>query len=446
MPTFKELMEKEGAVNVADKGKQPEPDSENKNQTTTPGQEETTPTTGENTNTNPEEGTTETEGKKEDGAEGKTQKPEEGTAETESKTQKSEEGAKEEGSQGEPPKLEEKDVVGFLNSSLETQFQSVSDIKELLDTKNQYQNVQSKIQQYENAIKEKDQLIEQIGNPYANFPEQLVVTNELINKAPELKANPQLAMEIASSDFDKMDDDDVLVLAEKRNNPKLSNSGREELLDGINDEYGLYDFEEEEEELTERQKQRLKARQSRKHKDAEIAREELKQLADIKPPEQKNREEQIRQQRDEKAKQLAPVTEKMVKDLDKVEVQIKGRDSFEYQIDDGFKNWLMSNKDKEGNEYNYNFLTQYLVDNYNPDDPNSYDQCMSELKQLYYWQNLSKINSDLVKSVETRMQEQHDKEDHNAKGKNYQERVTETERDKKNREQEEKALNRVRGG
>jgi hypothetical protein len=290
--------------------------------------------------------------------------------------------------------------------------------------KEQAEKAQTTLQDYENKINERDQMIEQIGNPYNVFSNE---TSYKINKLISDGLPPKVASEIAEGNFDQMDDDEALVLDYIRNNPKASNKPRDVIVDMINDDYRLNEFEEEEDDLTEKQKQRLNARKMRKQSDADLARQELKQMSDIQTPEQKNKAEEIRQQNEEKAKQFKPIAEEIIeKDLDKIKVGNK--EQFEYVIDDSFKDVL-----REGDN-----LTRVMINEFDPNDPNSRQQVAQNMKELFKVKNFDKIADALAESVKTRMQEEFDKKVTNPKEKNYSEGVEPSDEERHNAEEMER--------
>lgn len=340
---------------------------------------------------------------------------------------------------GETGKFQEADILSALNESLQTEFKSVEDIKNLMSYKDQSEQNKSELEKYQSQLQEKDEVIQKIGNPYSVFAnEDVIKINEMVSKNPGMA--PAAAAQLLSTDFDNLDDNKVLVMDRIREEPGLSKYSESEIMDMLNDEYRLNEYDDaDEEELTEKQKRNLKSRELRKKSDADTARKELKQLTDIKTPEQKNREEEIKQENKEKAEKFTPIAQKIAQEnLDKVVVGDKHKS--EFQIDEGFKNWLGS--PEQGQEQNR--LTRYLVANYNQEDPNSYDQAVSNLKEMYLRENIHKIVDDVVESTETRMRDQFDKENHNARGKNYQEGGAQpTDASKKDQEEEQRFLKRV---
>jgi hypothetical protein len=358
------------------------------------------------------------------------EKPDTKKAETEQVTEQATGEAEKTGEQ-EKPKIGEQDILTSINESLETKFSSLNDIKSLIESKNRIGEFESAIDKYKIQLQEKDQMIERLGNPYSVFSDESVLrTNEIIKNNTGI--SPTVAFQVATGNFERMTDDQVLVLSKKMQNPKLDIQSDDIILDKINDDYRLNDYEEEE-ELTEVQEKRLTSRKAQKKADADVAREELKALADIKTPEQKELDINLEKEREEKNKQFQPIAGEIIdKDLDKVIVGDK--EKFEFVIDDTFKNWL-----KEDDK-----LTQFLVANYDPNDPNSRAKMVEAVKNLYKGNQYDRIVDTIAESVKTRMQEEFDKDVHNPKDKNNQEAPEATDVATKNKEAEEKLLQRVR--
>ena len=358
---------------------------------------------------------------------GTTEQSEEKTQQTEQTQQTQTEG---EEKREQPQQPSEQQIVNALNSSLQTQFKSVEDVKELVSAKSQ-------IETYKQQVQEKDEALKNAGDPYQTFAnERLAKTNEIIRNNSDIPES--VAFQLATQDFDTMSDEDILILSEIKDNPAWQ--GKEDKVrKKLDREYGLNSYADQEEELSSDQKEDLEIKKMEKQGDAQAARKELKKMAEVEPPQQKDVEgeykktkEQQQQEQKQKIEQAKPVADSMIeRDLDKI--QIGDKEKVEFEIDQSFKDFLKEN----------DYLAQYLANNYDSTNSDSYKEAVSKVKQLYMVNNLNKIVDDAVTSEKTRMQDQYDKENHNAKEKNYQERPQQTDTDRKNQETESEFAKRV---
>lgn len=361
------------------------------------------------------------------------------TDQTDQQTSESEEGQTQtdqteqtqtEGEEDQTQQPSEEQIVNAINSSLQTQFQSVEDIKELLSTKQQ-------VDTYKQQLQEKDEALKNAGDPYQTFAnEKVAKANEILRNNSDIPEN--VAFQLATQDFDNLSDDDVLVLSEIKDNPNWQ--GQESMVKKMLDrDYGLTKYSDQDEDLSQEQQEEIQIAKMRKQSDAQAARKELKKMADVEPPQQKDVEgqykqtkEQQQQEQKQKVEQARPVANSMIeRDLDKV--QVGDKEKVEFEIDKSFKDFLKEN----------DYLAQYLANNHDPNDPNSYQKAVDKVKQLYLVNNVNKIVDDAVKSERTRMQDQYDKQAHNPKEKNYQERPQQTDTDRKNQESESEMMQRL---
>jgi len=316
--------------------------------------------------------------------------------------------------------LSQEDAISFLNKQLEAEFSSIEDIKELMSSKD-------KVQSYEEQLRQKDEALNSAGNPYANFAsDNILKANEIMRNNQDI--DESTAMRLATTNFDNLSDDDVLVLKETMDNPYYS--GNESMVKQmINKNYGL-DIDSDDEELSDKDKQMIEMNQFRKQADAKKAREHLKQISNVETPEKKNIEQQYR----ERVEKFRPQADEMIdKKLDKIKL---GKNEYEFEVSDKFKDFL-----KQEDRF-----ARILAHNFNPDNPDeNYDQAISELKDLYFKHHKDKIVDDLEESIRTRMQDEFDKKTDNPKPNNRQERQGPSDADTRNKEQESKAVKSVRG-
>jgi hypothetical protein len=315
--------------------------------------------------------------------------------------------------------LSEEDVLSRLNKDLGTEFKSLEDVKNLTSYKD-------KVSEYEQQLQTKNEALNSIGDPYSKFAsDKLLKANEILKNNEGL--SDDMAIRLATTDFDNMSDDDVLAFKEQMDNPYYA--GNDEMVKKIiNNQYGL-NQNVDEEEMDEQTKQMLQMNKFRKQADAKKARDSLKKMSDVKTPEKVDVEQQYKQ----KVEQFRPQAEKIIDEkLDKIKI---GKNGYEYEIDKGFKDWLKEN----------DHLARHLASQYDPNSNNQdFDKAVDYLKNIYFNHNKDKIVDDLEESIKARIQEQYDKNDHNPKENNRTERSDRSSVDVHNKEQEEKAVKSLR--
>jgi hypothetical protein len=315
--------------------------------------------------------------------------------------------------------LTEEAILGRLNKDLGTQFKSLEDVKNLTSYKD-------KVSEYESQLQQKNEALKSIGDPYKSFAsKKLLKANEILKKNEGM--SDDMAIRLATTDFDQMSDDDVLAFKEQMENPYYA--GNDQMLKQIiNNQYGLSQNIDEE-DMDEQTKQMLQMNQFKKQADAKKARDSLKQMADVQTPEKVDVEEQYKQ----KIEQFRPQAEKIIDEkLDKITI---GKNGYEYEIDKGFKDWLKEN----------DHLARHLASKYDPNSSNqNFDEVVTYLKNVYFNNKRDKIIDDLEESITTRIQEQNYKENHNPKENNRTERQGPSDSETYNKEQEDKALKSLR--
>jgi len=323
----------------------------------------------------------------------------------------------ENGSEGQ---LSERSILEHINSQYETNLSSLEDVKNLTSYKD-------KVSKYEEDLKTKDEALKSVNDPKSNFAsEKLLKANEILKNNEGLSES--VAMRLATTNPDELSDDDALTFKEIMDNPYYG-SNEEMVKKLINNKYGM-NASENDEELSDEQKQMMEMSKFQKQADAQKARESIKQMSNVEVPQQKDVEQEYKQ----KVEQFQPQADKLIdEELDKITL---GKNGYEYKYDDKFKQWL---KDQ-------NYVSHRLAKEFDPNGSNQdYSKVTEEIQGMYLLMNKDKIMDDLEESVRTRMQDEFDQKVHNPKDNNRQEKEGPSDAETKNKEQQEKAIKAVKG-
>ncbi len=380
------VLENEGMTNVAEKEQQTQEES---------GQQQT-----EQTNEQTNEQTSSQEAGGQEGQSGETGQQTEQTNQTEGESgQQTQEQQTEGNEQGQGQEIDQQTILKHLNEQLGGNFKSLDDIKNL-------QEAQKSVEDYKTKLQEKDEALQSVGDPMKQF------ANENVAKANEILKNNEnlsfgIAAKLATADVDNMSDDDALMYDQLIQNPHYE--GRENMLRKMVNKSYKTEASGDEEELSDEDKEEIEIQKFKKEADARKAKERLKQMANVETPQAKNVEEEYKQNKQQKIEQFKPHADTIKQELDSVKV---GKNGYEFKVSDDFKNFLDQNDN----------LTQFLANNFDPNDPNSKQKAVDSLKELYKKQNLDKIVDDIEEQVAARIRDEFHQQSHNPKTNNRQEK------------------------
>src|SRR6056297_2085383 len=286
--------------------------------------------------------------------------------------------------QGEPSEEDKKSWLDRFNEQFQTQYESEDQLKELFDYKTQYDSLQEK-------LKQKDEALSQASDPNSYVAdESMMKVNEIVKQH---KVDINTAAQLASTDFSQMNDDQVVLMNSLLENPEYR--GDEDLLrEEIQEQYGLDinldDYEGEERSKKERE---LRRRKKKMEVDARKAREKFQNMQQVELPQKQNPEESIQQQREQLAQTAEQNADKFISDMSKIEYE----EGMEFQLDDEWKNKHLTKENLK------NFASQYGID---LSSEEGYKQAQDIYKTAYIKENLSKILNDYKKKLQSEQKDE----------------------------------------
>lgn len=294
-----------------------------------------------------------------------------------------------------------------FNKAFKTEYKDKGEIESLFNSKD-------RITQLEGELKEKNSLLDMKSDVMNNFAdESLYKVNKILIENKNL--NKTIANKLVDADFDKMTDEQILVLNEMVERPIKSRRSESSLIENLKRKYDITaDFE----DLDEDEQATYLNNKLDMEDDASDARKKLSDIVNnIEMPEKRDlKAEQQKIDDDAQAKKIAyqesmsPIIENIIKDFDKMEIKDNNDDILmDFDVSDEFKSLLKKN-----------LLDTAMISNIDPKDKKSVDGLKDFVEKEYYWANRKKIahiitENALTKSRDESFQKYHSRKKTNDK-------------------------------
>lgn len=310
------------------------------------------------------------------------------------------------------------DLESF-NKAFESKYKDKEEIKTLL-------NSRDRIKELEGELKDKDELLDKKSDVMSYYAsESMYKTNALLTENKDL--NETVAKKLVDADFDKMSDEEVLVLQEMVDRPTKSRRSESHLMDRVKRKYNLTEnFDDlDEDEQAEYTNNKLDMED-----DAIDARKKLSDVVgNIKMPEKRDlkaekdaADAEAAEQYNKSVADMKPVVDDFIKNFSKIDITDSNDEHLmDYEVSKEFSDTLKKN-----------LLDTAIQNKIDPNDKKSVEALKEFVAKEYYWANRKKIAHALKEDALTESKDQSYKKYHNSKKSNDKESPKSTERESKN--------------